>query len=409
LNSASGERSVLFNVGDAPAINLAVTSSRNYGTLVVETGESDVSVIIDGQRYPRQTAGGQIRMPLEAKEHVVRVAKDGYRVEPAEFRATITKGEQVRARFRLTPEPARLAVTEGIPGASVIVDGRNVGTVGADGTLSVQLPPGEHRIELTRSGYVPAEVRRTFGPGRTVQLSSVDARLTAVETPKPQQKTQAKSAPVEPPPARPDSAALELADWQRVSRNPTIAELEDFLRRHPGGSHAAEAGRVLERLDWDATNKSSRPALQAFLAKHPSGTYAAQATAELTRMESEAAAAVQQQQEADRIRTEREQVRSVLNNYGQAYGRKDADQMVALWPSLPQRSLRQIRDSFRTFRAVKMELRPLAEPEISGNTARVQCARYIEAVDRNGTHPNQDTVTVRLEKRGGRWVIDSMQ
>jgi hypothetical protein len=166
---------------------------------------------------------------------------------------------------------------------------------------------------------------------------------------------------------------------------------------------------LLERLEWNATNKTSRDALQSFLAKHPSGGFAQQAAAELARIDRDAAARLQAQQEADRLRKERDDVRAVLRSYGEAYASKDANRIAALWPSMPQKDSRDIRQSFRDFQTIKMELRPLAEPEISGNRARVQCRRLTDAVDRKGSHPTEGTVSVLLEKRNSGWVIDSIQ
>jgi len=175
LNSESGERSLVFVAGGAPAINFALTSNRNYGTLVVDTGEDGAAVFIDGQRYSRTTVRGQISTPVEAKEHSVRVAKDGFRAEPGEVRAMVTKGGQLHARFRLTPEPARLLVSDGTPGTSVSIDARTVGTVASDGSFSIQVPPGKHQIELAHEGFARSQTARDFSGGRTVQLSRAEA------------------------------------------------------------------------------------------------------------------------------------------------------------------------------------------------------------------------------------------
>jgi hypothetical protein len=56
-----------------------------------------------------------------------------------------------------------------------------------------------------------------------------------------------------------------------------------------------------------------------------------------------------------------------------------------------------------------MELRATAEPEITGTTATVHCIRTVDAIDRDGSHPTQGVVVVKLSKTNGRWVIDAMQ
>ena len=93
LTTKSGERRMVFTVGENPSVTLAISSSRNYGTLMVETGEDGATVFIDGREYPRRTVHGQLQVPIEAKEHTVRVVKEGYQAEPAQVRAVVKDGD----------------------------------------------------------------------------------------------------------------------------------------------------------------------------------------------------------------------------------------------------------------------------------------------------------------------------
>ena len=340
------------------------------------------------------------------------MAKDGYRAEPAELSAAVTKGDQFQARFRLSPEPARLLLTGAVPALP------SKSTAGAPAQSQrmdpspQRFPPESHGIELTKEGFAPTAIRSAFGPGRTVQLGGAQTRMaSAAPTGAAAPSGSTARTTTAPPTAAPapDPAAVEAAEWQRLSRSATSAEVEEFLQKYPAGKNAPEAHRLLERLDWAGTNRSNRAALQAFLAKHPSGANAPKATAEIARLDREAAAGQQSQQEAERLRTEREQVRAVLRSYGDAYARKDDKQIQALWPSMAARNLRDIRASFRDFQSLKVDLQPLGEPQITGTTARVLCKRVTDAVDRNGSHPTEGTVTVQFEKRNGRWTIDSIQ
>jgi hypothetical protein len=407
LNSQSGERKVVFTAGGTPAIHLSVTSGRNYGTLVVDTGEDGVTVFVDDRRQSRRTSRGQLRLPVEAREHTIRVAKDGYRAEPAEFRGIVAKGDQLQARFRMSMEPARLLLTDALPGASVKIDGKAAGVVAANGSFSASVAAGDRQIELTREGFAPVSVRRSFRPGGSTNLGKAEIHMAAI--PVAGAAARASNPPLAEPPPTPDPAAIEAAEWQRIARNPNSAEVAGFLQKFPSGSNAREAQRVLEQLDWNGANKASKPALQAFLAKHPSGAFAQQALAELGRIDRELAAQQQHQQEAERLRQEREEVRMVLRAYAEAFTRKDAKQVADHWPSMPAKDLRDIRASFRDFQSIKLELRPLGEPEIKGTSARVQCQRLTDAVDRFGSHPTEGTVTILFEKRNGRWVIDSIR
>jgi hypothetical protein len=267
-------------------------------------------------------------------------------------------------------------------------------------------------VELLRDGFTPTSTRRNFSAGGTVQLGRVETHMAALPAaPSSSVGSAARTATpaAAPESPKPDPVSPELADWQRVSKNPTAGELEEFLQKYPSGSNAAEAQRALERLDWSATNKSNWVSLQAYLAKHPSGPNAAQAAVEIARIDRDATARQQVQQDAERLRAERDEIRALLRSYGEAYTHKDANQIAALWPSMPARNLRDIRASFRDFQTLKLELRPLSEPEIAGASARVACRRVTDAVDRNGSHPTEGTVTVQFAKQNGRWVIDAIQ
>ena len=71
--------------------------------------------------------------------------------------------------------------------------------------------------------------------------------------------------------------------------------------------------------------------------------------------------------------------------------------------------LKAFKKSFKDFKSVKLQLRPTGEPDIAGTTARVQCVRTTEAVDNQGAQSKQDTVEVKLSKRNGSWVIDTIR
>jgi serine/threonine-protein kinase len=412
LNSQSGERSMVFLVGGVPSINLALTSNRNYGTLVVDAGEDGVSVFIDGQRYSRTTVRGQIRTPVEAKEHTVRVAKNGFRAEPAEFRASVAKGGQVEARFRLTREPARLLITDGAPGASVSVDGRTVGTVAPDGSFSTEVPPGKHQIAFAHEGFSPSEISRDFSAGRPVQLSKAEVQLNPLPPPKAPPKAPPKTIPVEPP--RPDPAAVELADWQRVVRNPSVADVADFLQKHPGGANAPEAQRLLERLEWDATNRNSKTALQQFLSRYGDGSHAQEARSLLAGIEKleadELTAAQRAKDQATRTANDLQAVSGALKAFEDAYNRRDLAQLQQLWNPMPKNIVESYRNQFREAKALAFHMKPTGAPSLNGDTATVICTRTLSFTARSGDRPPEtnERVRVTLERTGSTWAIRSI-
>jgi hypothetical protein len=407
LNNEVGERSLVFETGGAPAVNVALTSNRNYGTLVVDTGEDGVSVFIDGRRYSRTTVKGHVRTTVEAKDHIVRVAKDGFHAEPAEFRADVAKGGQLAARFRLVPEPARLLLTNGTPGVNVSVDGKVVGTVAPDGSFSAQVPPGRHQIELAREGFTTAEMHRDFSAGRAVRLSRAEVQLI----PLPEPKASPKAAIAE---VRPDPAAVELADWQRLVRNPSVADLEEFLRNHSGGANTPEAQRLLAQLEWNATSRNSKAALQQFLSRHGESSHAQEARSLLAGMErveaEELVTAQRAKEQAARTASDLQAVSGILRAFEDAYNRRELADLQRLWNPMPRDVVEHVRSQFREAKTLAFQLKLTGAQSINGDTATAICTRTLKFTARSGARPPESTdrVRVTLDRTGSTWAIRSI-
>ncbi len=410
------DRNLVFSTAAAPGINLAVNSNRNFGALVVEANEDNAVVFVDGKKYSRLTSRGQLSIPAEAKQHTIRVVKEGYKVDPPEIRAQLKKGDQFQARFNLTREPARLLVSRQLPGAAVWIDGSLVGTVQPDGSLSAQVTPGAHRIEFRKDGYSTATVQRSFEPGRQINISRGEALLVAnAVTPPP--------APVSPPPAKPDPNVAEQADWQRIQGTRTTAQLEDFLKNHPAGIHRNEAQTRLKELQlqqaaaareaaWNATDKNSKPALQQFLNQYGDGSHAQDAStmiAAIDKQQRDAAAALAKQQ-ADSSAADSAAVLNALKEFEAAYNQKSLASMQALWTGMPKSTAEIYRNQFRDAKSVDFRLTPSGQPTINGNDATVICARSLKFIAKNGQRPPEtnDQVNVALVRSGSQWTIRSI-
>jgi serine/threonine protein kinase len=66
------------------------------------------------------------------------------------------------------------------PGAQVLIDEKVSGTVEPDGTITVKVPPGEHSLRLSLTGYVPYSTRISVAVG---ERESVVAALNPVPQP----------------------------------------------------------------------------------------------------------------------------------------------------------------------------------------------------------------------------------
>ncbi len=153
---------------------------HNLGTLLVVTGQDNARVFLNGKLQRQLTHAGQLRLPnLELKDYVVQVSKSGFQ-DPPQQTVQIRKDEEAKLVFNLQPQPrlASLTIQGGAPGTSVLVDQTLVGTIQADGTLSVSaVNPGDHTVELRKERFKPRLLKEHFVGGGMISLGAADAAL----------------------------------------------------------------------------------------------------------------------------------------------------------------------------------------------------------------------------------------
>jgi len=225
---------------------------------------------------------------------------------------------------------------------------------------------------------------------------------------------KAPAKPAAPETSLPDGAVQESADWQRVARNPSVADVEDFLRKHPGGANSAEAHRALERLEWNAINRTSKAALLQFLSRHGDGSHAQEARSLLAGIEAadveELAAAQRTKEQAARTANDLRTVADTLKAFENAYNRRDLAELQRLWNPMPKVVADNFRDQFRQAKELAFRLQPSAAPSPSGNTATAVCTRTLSFTARTGQRPPEtsERVRVTLDRAGSEWVIRSI-
>ena len=158
-----------------PTLTAYLRSDVNAGTLVVVTTppEDDVMVFVNGKAL-RKTSRGTLRHQLPPGNITVRVYKDGF--EPVgDQAAVVKKGEDTRVEFRLKSQPrsAILKITTATSGATILLDGREIGKVNAEGFFQTGgITPGDHLIEFRMAGYLNRTLTRTFKAGETVEVAN---------------------------------------------------------------------------------------------------------------------------------------------------------------------------------------------------------------------------------------------
>ena len=180
VGEGQDQRNMSESFGAAPMLTAFLKTDVNAGTLIVSTGQDDVRVFLNGKEYRRRTQRGQLRVQTLGKV-AVRVAKSGFQDEPAQT-AEVKKGAEVRLQFDLKPQPqfGSLEIHGAMAGSEVLVDQKNAGTVGPDGSFSLgDIQPGDHTIELRREQYLPKRVQRSFHAGQAVVLAGADVVLAA--------------------------------------------------------------------------------------------------------------------------------------------------------------------------------------------------------------------------------------
>jgi hypothetical protein len=225
VGDGKDQRSVKESFGPAPMLTAFLRSDLNIGTLIVATGKEDnVRVFVNNKEWPQKTKGGLVRIQMIGPASV-RVMKDGFDQPPVQT-AEVKKGVDTRMDFTMkaAPQLSTLQITGGTPGAEIVIDGRSVGVIGADGTFTAgALPPGDHIVGIRRDQYSPKQLPRTFRAGQTITLSGSDAVLTAQAPPPPTAPPANKQTATATPPSAPKEraaatppapAAGTMADWE---------------------------------------------------------------------------------------------------------------------------------------------------------------------------------------------------
>ena len=372
----------------------AATPAIHQGTLVVEAGVPGVDVFLNDKRYGVTTNKGELRVPLEENEYAVAVAKSGYEAS-APRRVRVRSALETKIQFNLTPVPqfATLSIQNALADAKVSLDGQPVGVVQRDGNFSISVGPGDHSIDLTKEQYKPIRIQKTFTPGKTVTIGRGEVEQTLIAQPQP--------APPKPAPVVVDQ---QLEDWKRVSGSDDPRALEDFRRKYPSGPHAEQAAKRIEQLEWDSVkNSKDMAALRAFAAKYPAGPFTHLAQGQIQALQPPPPAVAVQ------APPERQAILEAIRRYSTAVQRKELGEALAVWPTLTKKEQSRLRDSFRQFRSIRMDFQPSGDPQVSGDTARLACARVVESVDDQGPHTSRSNVMVGFRKTAGEWKIESIE
>ena len=370
------------------------------GGILLRTGQPDVTVLVDNFQFGRTSSSGDLRIPLPPASYDIRLEKPGF--QALTLPVNVLKDQESPISVKLEREvilATSFALTGGVPGATVRLDGKEVGQVQSDGTFTHEASAGLHAIELEKTGYLPFRTQQAFALGKKI---GIEGRMLPDTAAAEAAEYAAIAASADPSQLRqylrkyPSSKnatqvlnRLEEIDWKNISRT-DLTSLDAFLQTYPQGQHANDARRLVEELqseqgDFIAAEKAGgSEALQAYLNRHPNSPYAEQVRQKLSQQ------------------LDKEAVLSVLHRYEESYNRQDLDGIVNLWPSCPDRIRKTLRESFHSAEKQKLQLAVQGDPDIKGNFASVRGQET-----RSGSLTSTAPVTITLVRQSGSWFIQS--
>jgi len=157
-----------FNSGPAPAVHVSMLADQT-SVLNIAATEDDVQIFLNGDKYRGTTKHGRVRIFLPAKHYAIRVQKEGFATLP-EQNVDLRNGQESQLEFKLQAQAA-LVIHHGLAGSAVLVDGKSIGAVRADGEFSTgSLEPGKHAISIRHEHYKALQSDQVFAAGKSVDL-----------------------------------------------------------------------------------------------------------------------------------------------------------------------------------------------------------------------------------------------
>ncbi|HKS72887.1 MAG TPA: protein kinase [Terriglobales bacterium] len=423
----------------------------------------------------------QCNLDLTPGSHDVEISLSGYQslkksisVDPKSG-GTITLGlvavppaSGVANAAPSTTEAAHLELHDVPPGTEVVLDQRPAGRVGRRGTLSINVSPGNHQVQLQARNRLTEPIQKDFSSGNSVRLSSSDfATSKAPETPQNPTTEQAEWAKLKdsqniqaldeflkryPKGAYSGSAESKLEDlyWAKAGSTGSASGYSQYLERFPAGKYSQQAQNQIATLDWHAVeNSSDTGILQNFLKKYPSGIYHDKAAAKLDDLgwqrtvQSDPASlksyisnfpdgrhATEARKKVDDLNRvasaahppephptqtvvidDNKAILDVLSSYQKAYEAGDLQGLQRVWPGMPAASVQSLGDFFRQATGVSLQYQ-VKQLDINGDHATLRFNQSIRYSVDGRLEKNSAKINMQLSRASGSpggWHIDSIR
>jgi AAA-like domain/PEGA domain len=400
--------------------SLSISSAANIkmGSLLVRTGDSNVTVFVNEQPYGRTTREGNLLIDrLQANIYSIRVEKPGFQTISQQARIEPQKVTEVSFKLETQVQPiaAAAVLVQGVPpGAQVKLDGREVGITSPGGTLTFTASQGEHTVKIVKEGFFPQEIRQQLTLGKTVVLNAqlqpdVEAqRWEGLANGAPLASLEAFLK--EYPNGRFSAQArkqAEQTEWNSVKDGGSLEALSAFANKYPQGDHAADARALMnalqiEQMDWiNARNSRDVAQLEAYVRKYPQGHYLSLAQAEIAK----------RQGMKSLEENEERAIRAVVARYADAYEKRDADALRKIWPTMDSRRFAGFKQAFGMASAIRMQVSvdkiDLSNDDTAATVTASADQNYTPKVGRTRVSTNR--IIFHLAKLNGTWSINEVR
>ena len=382
-----------------------LTASPIMAVITIKGAMPNVQVLADGHHLGLTASDGSFSHDLIPGHHDIVLSQSGRTSNAFSGNFVAGKSSPLDGTAFNFPESARslaLAVLRNLPpGASIKVDGRDAYRADNSGFAQLEIPVGDHTLELTKDGYKTKTLQRPFGTGQTMVDGSME------QTPE----------------------TLEAQDWKQASSANEPKQVEDYLAKHPGSSHVVEAESRLRDLIWGTTNRDDVAALQAYMKRFPDGRNSLEASRlvedifwnKLDKKDPQAlreflsrypnSAHVPQVRlildQFARQDTEKKAINDALDLFNSAFEHQQPRELKQIWPGATDQYLSALHPPAGY--KVILTLHPSADPAIFGDTALVACYAKSKTTKPGGqVTENQKQINVHLRKSGGGWLISGL-
>ena len=164
---------VSLNGGQSLAVDAGLTPVRRVGSVTFTSQPQGAQVYVGG-RYIGDTPTASIE--LDAGSYQARFSRPGYSDATVNFNVTANASQSVNGSLQALS--GSLTVTANVGGASVFVNGQQVGTVpnGSGRLTASDLPAGSHELTVVAPGFRSFVTEFQINPGQTTEVRVQQSR-----------------------------------------------------------------------------------------------------------------------------------------------------------------------------------------------------------------------------------------